>query len=294
MTTLLRSLLFVPGSSTRMIDKSFGVDADAVIYDLEDAVSPAEKDHARSLVVAALRRSPRTGPARWVRINGVGTRTQVDDVTAVVAAAPDVIVLPKADSATLSVLEAQLDELETDRPIRISALIETCRGLLDVEQMCLSSRRLVALQLGAEDLTKQIGVPRTPQGTEILAARSRLVIVGHAFGKHVIDTPNVNVHDEEALAADVARARALGMTGKPCIHPRQIATVNEAFSPSAEAIAEASRIVQAFDEALAQGKGASALDGQMIDAPIVERAKALLERAAAIESKSSKQITERG
>lgn len=266
-----------------MIAKSLHVEeADAVIYDLEDGVSPGEKAAARERVVMALRsraaRGPE-GPKLWVRINAVGDPNEPADVAAIGAARPDAIVLPKADAASVATLESQLNDLEPDDgdPTPIVALIETCRGLLDVEAVCRSCRRLIAIQLGAEDLTREIGVPRTAAGGEIQYARSHLVVVGHAYAKQVLDTPNTAIHDSAALAADAAQARALGMTGKTCIHPDQIETVNRAFAPSDEAIAQARRIVAAFDDAVANGRGAVAIDGRMVDAPVAERARNLLE-----------------
>lgn len=282
MATMLRSLLFVPGSSDRMISKAWTCGADAVILDLEDAVSPEGKDAARERVGEALRnRLHHPHPQVWVRINSVGDEVEVADVRAIAAGRPDGILLPKADSAALAVLEQQLDDLPNtgEDAIAIAALIETCRGLLDSERMCAGSRRLVALQLGAEDLTKELGVPRTAAGSEIQYARSHLVVVGHAYAKQVWDTPNTNIHDLDQLRQDVAVARALGMTDKPCIHPKQLAVVNDEFRPSRAAIAEARRIITAFEAGRADGRGAVALDGRMIDAPIVERAKAVLEQA---------------
>lgn len=277
----LRSLLYVPGSSDKMIAKSLNVEADAVIYDLEDGVSPDEKAAARERVVTALRSrlaGRADGPELWVRINGIGDPNEPADVAAMVAVRPDAIMLPKADAASVAMLESQLNDLEPDScdPTPMAALIETCRGLLDVEAVCRSSRRLIAIQLGAEDLTREIGVPRTAAGDEIQYARSHLVVVGHAYAKQVLDTPNTAVHDSAVLAADAARARALGMTGKTCIHPDQIKTVNRAFAPSDEAIAQAWRIVAAFDDAMANGRGAIAVDGRMVDAPVAERARKLL------------------
>lgn len=292
MSELLRSLLFVPGSSAKMIEKSRSLPADAIIFDLEDAVSPSEKDAAREQVAAAVRdRQGNAGGQRlWVRINAVGDATQVADVQAMVNAGPDAIMLPKADAASLAVVEAQLDELEAagSRPIPIVALVESCRGLLDAERMCLASRRLIGLQLGAEDLTKEMGIARTTEGVEILMARSQLAIVGHAFGKHVLDTPNTAVNDLEQLRGDIDRGRQLGMTGKTCIHPKQLPVVNQEFTPDAEEVAQAERIVTAFDQAVAEGRGAFALDGKMIDAPIAERARALLHRAAAAAARDNR------
>ena len=270
----MRTALYVPGSSPRMIEKSRTLAVDVVIFDLEDAVSHCEKDAARGRVAEELtREAPMT---RWVRVNPVGSAEHVLDLKAILPASPDAILLPMADPESLAALDRYLDGAGGESNIPIVALVETARGLLEVALLCQTSDRLIGLQLGAEDLTAQLGVERTQGGEEIRFARHQLALAAHAYGLMAIDTPNLRLGDDDDLRADIAIARSSGMTAKTCIHPSQLAVVAEAFRPSETEIAWAERVLAAADHAAEEGKGAVALDGQMIDAPVVARARRVL------------------
>jgi citrate lyase subunit beta/citryl-CoA lyase len=274
----LRTALFSPGSAPRMMANALALPVDAVILDLEDAVSPEEKDGARGHVVAAL--ALKASAQRWVRINPVGTMLQIADLERILPAHPDAIVVPKADTAGLEVLARQLEEFEaaggTAPPL--VALIESCRGLLEVAEIA-RHPRVIGLMLGAEDLTAELGIARTSGGSEIQLARQQLAVAARAFNRFALDTPNLGIDDAPALRADITLARSLGLTGKACIHPSQIELVDTGFSPSNAETHWAHRVLGALEESFAEGRGACALDGKMIDAPVAARARRILASA---------------
>ncbi|HJX79315.1 HpcH/HpaI aldolase/citrate lyase family protein [Glutamicibacter sp.] len=274
----LQTALFAPGSSQRMMAKALALPVDAIILDLEDAVSPLEKDTAREYVVQTLQLD--SAAQRWVRINPVGTGLQVNDLAAILPAHPDAIMVPKADEASLSVLSNQLEEFEATGAVAppLIALVETCRGLLQVASIA-SNPRVSGLMLGAEDLTAELGISRTEQGNEIMLARQQLAIAARAYNRFAMDTPHLAIANTEALAADVATARNLGMTSKACIHPSQVSTVQEGFGSTAQEVTWAHRVLAALDQSLAEGRGACALDGKMIDAPVAAQARRILAAA---------------
>jgi len=271
----MRTALYVPGSSPRMVEKSRSLSADVVIFDLEDAVSESEKDAARRRVADEL-----VGPGtvrRWVRVNAGDSPEHVHDLDVILPAVPDAIVLPKADAESVAALDARLDGLAGPASrTPVVALVETSRGLLEIAALCRASRRLIGLQLGAEDLTAEMQVERTADGEEIRFARHRLALAAHAHGLMAIDTPNLAIGDEEALRRDIAVARSCGMTAKSCIHPSQLDVAAAAFRPSEDDVAWAERVLAAAARAADENKGAIALDNQMIDAPVIARARRIL------------------
>jgi len=271
----MRTALYVPGSSPRMIEKSREIDVDAVIFDLEDAVSAAEKESARARVADELRHD--SSMVRWVRVNPVDSAEHLDDLRAVLSTSPDGILLPMADPEAVAALDRFLDNAGSEASnVPIIALVETARGLLEVAALCRASSRLTGLQLGAEDLTAELGVERTAGGEEIRFARHQLALAAHAHGLMAIDTPSLAIGDDDALRADTAIARSCGMTAKTCIHPAQVRVVEAAFRPNPAEVAWAERVLAAAEQATRDGKGAVALDGQMIDAPVVARARRIL------------------
>lgn len=285
--SLRRSLLYVPGSSPRMIAKSLGVDADAIIFDLEDAVSPPEKEAARQRVAEAIGAARQTGREIVVRVNLVASHLGLHDILAIVPQRPDTLIVPKADAAAMIAADTIVGAIEAQLgweagTIGLIPLMETAAAIADAAAIINAVPRIDGVQFGAEDLTKELGIARTAVGDELHHARSVLAFAGRARGIDVIDSPFVDVADTDALTAETRRVKALGMTGKTCIHPDQVAVVNRVFSPSPEEIAQARRIVEAFDGALREGKGACALDGKMIDNPIAERARQILGKAERI------------
>jgi citrate lyase subunit beta / citryl-CoA lyase len=287
---LLRSLMFVPGHQARMVERALGVGEftpsalDVAILDLEDGVPPDEKDRARAAIAAALGR-PSNGdsPARYVRVNrDPGARDA--DLAAVLRRGLEGIVAPKVDHPDeIADLTRDLDEREDAAgmergSIRVVASIESARGLLDARAIAASGDRLIALLFGAEDFARDLSLPteREAEATELVYARSALVVASVAANKHAIDGIWPDVTDTEGLRRDALQGRRLGFIGKSLIHPGQIETINDVFSPSAVEVAYARRVVAAFEGAQSKGRGAVALDGKLLDQPIVERARRTL------------------
>ena len=263
----LRSLLFAPGSDERKLRRAFEAGADAVVADLEDSVAPERKDEARLLVAAVIAAA---GPevTAIVRINGVDTEAFARDVEAVRRLPLAAIVLPKATPQSVGALGP-------DGP-PVIAIIETAQGLRLAYETA-SATRVAALSLGAVDLGLELGLEPRPDGQEVLFARSKLVLDSAAAGiRAPFDLVHVDVRDDEGLEAESRLARSLGFRGKACIHPAQVEIVNRVFSPAEDEIAHARRILDSYERGLAEGRGAVALDGEMIDLPVVERARRLI------------------
>jgi len=284
---LLRSAMFVPGHRARFVDKALGgLAADAIMLDLEDGVPPPEKAGGRQLVAEALGRARVGQTARYVRVNGLGSPWLADDLAAVVRVGLDGLVLPKIDTA------AQLAQVDTwvaghegaqglpRGQVRYIVALESPRGLLNAA----GSARVAALMFGAEDYGRELGLPvrRTGAAGELVYARSALVVAAAAAGVQALDGAWPDIQDAAGLERDCQLARELGYTGKSLIHPGQIGAINAAFSPGADELEYAERVVAAFEEAQAKGEGSIAFGGQLIDLPIVERARRTLALAASL------------
>ena len=283
-----RSLLFLPGNTPNMLINGSCLGADAVIFDLEDAVSPGEKDAARILVRNTMTYMDFRGCEKVVRINGIDTPYWREDLDEILPCRPDLILLPKTGSA-LDIREAdayiaQVEErLGLDSgAVGLVALIETALGVENAFSIASASPRVAALFLGAEDLTADLRCKRTKEGREIEYARTRLVTAARAAGVEVYDTPFTDVNDDEGARSDALTAKSLGFTGKAAISPRHLAAINDVFSPTAEEIDYAYEVMEAIAAAQRQGKGAVALRGKMIDAPIVARARRTIATAQAL------------
>ena len=263
----LRSLLFAPGSDERKLRRALNTGADAVIADLEDAVAPARKDEARALV-ARVFGDEGSVAATMVRVNGTDSPHFERDLDLVQKLPLQAIVLPKATPESV-------DALGPDGP-PVIAIVETAQGLrLDYETA--SHPRVEALVLGAVDLGLELGLESRPDGQEVLFARSKLVMDSAAAGiRGPFDIVHVDVRDEEGLEAESRLARSLGFRGKVCIHPAQVDIVNAVFAPGEDELARARRIVESYTQGIAEGRGAVALDGEMIDLPVFERARLLI------------------
>ncbi len=280
---LCRSYLFAPGSNEKLLGKVFEAGADAVVLDLEDAVAPDRKEQARQMVAAALQNRDCEGTVVYVRINAVSTGLWRDDINTVVGAALHGIRLAKAESADeLKQVDEALTEAEARAGLPVGLLtitptIESARGLLAAAEMAKSSR-VEALSFGAADFCRDIGAEPDAAETETLYARSQLVLISRAAGIH---PPIASVHtwikDPDGLRATSEAARRLGFFGRSCIHPSQIPIIHEVFTPTAEQVAEASALIEAFENAVAAGVGAVALaNGQFVDRAVVERARAIV------------------
>ena len=283
-----RSMLFLPGNNPNMLINGNCLGSDAVIFDLEDAVSPAEKDAARILVRNTMRYMDFRGCEIIVRINSIDTPYWKQDLDAILPQQPGLILLPKTGAAR-DVLEADayMTELEqklglAPNTVGLMPLIETALGVENAFAIATASPRVRALFLGAEDLTADLRCKRTKEGREIEYARTRLVMAARAAGVEVYDTPFTDVNDDEGIRKDAAYAKALGFSGKASISPRHVGAINEVFSPTQADIDYAYEVMDAIALAKEQGKGAIALRGKMIDAPIVARAKQTIAAAEAL------------
>lgn len=294
---LLRSWMFVPGHRQNMIDKALGLGVDAVMLDTEDGVAPAEKDTARRQIAAALDRAhtagesaPRRGPARYVRVNAVGHERMRADFEVVIRPGLEGVVLPKVETAEqVAHVGGLLDRLEPERrlapgSVRILIAVESPKGLMNALAIATASPRVAGLMFGAEDFGKELGLPvnRTGEARELIYARSALVMAGAAAHVQLVDGVWPDIKNYEGLRGYAIQARRLGFTGMSLIHPGQIETINAVFSPGKDEVEYAQQVVRAFEEAQARGEGSIALGGQLIDLPIVERARRTLELARAL------------
>ena len=273
-----RSMLFLPGNTPNMLINGGTLGSDAVIFDLEDAVSPAEKDAARILVRNTIKYMDLGSCEVIVRINSIDTPFWKADIDQILPQKPDLILLPKTSSAA-DVLEADayLTQVEerlgyARNTVGLMPLIETAMGVENAFAIASASDRVQALFLGAEDLTADLRCKRTKEGREIEYARTRLVVAARAANVDVYDTPFTDVNDDEGIWTDAQLAKALGFTGKASISPRHVDVINQVFSPTQKEIDYAYEVMDAIRLAEKQGKGAIALHGKMIDAPIVARA----------------------
>ncbi len=263
----LRSLLFAPGSDEQKLLRALEAGADAMIADLEDAVAPARKDEARALVKRVLGRS-RSTAAMMVRVNGVESPHFEPDLELVQGLPLQAIVMPKATPESVAALG------RSGPPV--IAIVETAQGLRLAYETALHPR-VEALLLGAVDLGLELGLEVRPDGQEVLFARSKLVLDSAAAGiRGPFDLVHLDVRDGEGLETECRLARSLGFRGKACIHPAQVDIVNAVFAPGKGELARARRIVESYERGTAEGRGAVALDGEMIDLPVVERARRLI------------------
>ncbi len=281
-------MLFLPGNNPNMLINAGYLGADAVIFDLEDAVSPAEKDAARILVRNTMRDMDLEKQEIIVRINAIDTEFFKADIDAILPEKPDIILLPKT-GAPQDILAADeyITELEKKFGFEVGstgimALIETALGVENAYAIASCSKRVKALLLGAEDLTADLQCVRTKEGKEIEYSRGRVVVAARAAGIDVYDTPFTDVNDDEGIIADTTFAKGLGFSGKASISPRHIEVINDIFSPTQAEIDYAYEVVDAINLAKRQGKGAIALRGKMIDAPIVARAERTIAMAEAM------------
>ncbi len=280
-----RSLLFLPGNNPNMLINGNCLGSDAVIFDLEDAVSPAEKDAARILVRNTMKYMDFRGCEIIVRVNSVDTEYFKADIDAILPQKPNLILLPKTSTAEEAIFAdnymAEVEEkLGFEKgSVGLMPLIETALGVENSFAIASSCERIKALFLGAEDLTADLQCKRTREGREIEYARTRLVVAARAAGVDVYDTPFTDVNDDEGIFEDASLAKALGFTGKAAISPRHVEAINSVFSPTEAEIDYAYEVMDAIKLAKEQGKGAIALHGKMIDAPIVARAERTISMA---------------
>jgi len=277
-----RSRLYVPGSEPKYLINAALHGADAIILDLEDSVHPAEKDAARLLVRNALRAVDFLGCERMVRINQLPWG--LEDLNEVVPESPDVILIPKVESPKQIVeVDHRIAAIKADygitRPIWIMPILESALGIENAFAVATASENIVAVTIGLEDYTADLGVVKTATGAESLFARQRVVNAARAAGLQAIDSVFGDVGDVDGLRAWGLNSRALGFGGMGCVHPLQIPVIHEAFSPTSEEVEKARKIVAAYHEAQEKGLGVVSLGSKMIDPPVVQRALKLIARA---------------
>lgn len=292
---LMRSWMFVPGHRQRMVDKALTLtNLDAVMLDIEDGVPVHEKENARRLIGSSLATldCEQKGPARYVRINAVGHERMYADLAAVIQKGTDGLAVPKVETAEqVKLVSAILDDQERRAKlpagkVRLLIALESPRGLLNAADIATSSPRVIGLMFGAEDLGKELGLPlrREAEARELLYHRSMLVMAAAAANVQAVDGVWPEIQDLEGLKRYAIQGRRLGFTGMSLIHPGQIDTINQVFSPAEDEVAYCQQVIKAFEEAVTRGDGSIAFGGQLIDLPIVERARRTVAFASGLAS----------
>jgi citrate lyase subunit beta-like protein len=281
-----RALLYVPGDDRHKIEKAAGLTVDCICMDMEDGVALERKPKARAEIANALDDVDFGQSERLARINGIGTGLERDDLLAVLPHRPDGIVIPKVEDlkqiewASELIEAAELRSGWAMNSIRILVDVETPKGVLNVKEIA-SHPRLDALIFGGEDFAAALGATRTPEAVELLYARQAVLTAAAANGLQAIDLVAIDFKDLSTLRLEASLGAGLGFTGKQIIHPAQVEPVQSAFTPGSEAITQARRIVDGFEASKKEGRGAFALDGRMIDMPLVKNARKVLDRARA-------------
>jgi citrate lyase subunit beta/citryl-CoA lyase len=278
-----RSVLYMPGSNQRAMEKAKGLPADCLVLDLEDAVAPAQKPEARKLVVDAVAGGGYGRRELAIRINALDTEWGEDDLIAVAGSRANAICLPKVESAdqVLAVAKA-FDNLRVPADMAIWAMLETPRGILNAASIAASHPRLAVLVMGTSDLAKDLRVPHTPDRLGLLASLGASVLAARAFGLDILDGVHLDIADIEGFRAICEQGRKLGFDGKTLIHPNQIAAANEVFGPGEAAVDHAQRILGVWDEAQREGRGVALLDGRLVENLHADEARRVLAIAATI------------
>jgi citrate lyase beta subunit len=277
----------MPGDDRRKIEKATTLGVDCVCMDMEDGVAITHKAEARAVIAQAMKELDFGKSERCIRINSVGSGFEKYDLAAAAATNPDAVVVPKVETAQqLRSISEYIEMYELASKMEIGTIrmlvgVETARGILNLKEIAEADRRLEAIIFGAEDYAASIGATRTKESTEVLYARSAVVMACAANELQAIDMVYIDFRDAEGLRAEANQGAQLGFSGKQIIHPNQVTPVQEAFTPSGEAIEYAQRVVAAFAASQKEGRGAFALDGKMIDMPLLKNAQKVLERARA-------------
>jgi citrate lyase subunit beta/citryl-CoA lyase len=280
-------MMYIPGNNPGMIREGHIYGSDSLMFDLEDSVSLKEKDAARFLVYNALKTIDYEGTETVVRVNGLDTPFGRDDFEAIVRAKPDIIRLPKTEKPE-DIIEADklISEIETKvgmevGTVKLMAAIESALGIINAYDIAKASPRLIAIAIGAEDFVTDMKTTRSKDGVELMMARSQVLLAARAAGIYALDTVFSDINDEEGFINEVKHIKQLGFDGKSVIHPKQIEPVHRIYTPSNKEIEKSIRVLNAIEEAERNGSGVIALDGKMIDGPIVERARRVIELAIA-------------
>jgi citrate lyase subunit beta / citryl-CoA lyase len=278
-----RSVLYMPGSNARALEKAKTLPADALILDLEDAVAPDAKALGRAQVCDVVRSGQYGNRIVTIRVNGLDTGWHADDIAAAAAAGPAAIVVPKVNSADdVRRIEAELDAADAGPQVAIWAMIETPTAILAVADIAASTPRLTALVMGTNDLISELRGLITADRAALLGALTRSVLAARAAGKIILDGVYNDVNDADGFAAECHQGRVLGFDGKTLIHPGQLEPCNAAFAPSTQDIAHAQAVIEAFEQSLRQGRGVATVDGKLIENLHVAEARRILAFAEVI------------
>ena len=278
--------MFVPGNNPGMMADAYIYGPDSIMLDLEDSVTMAEKDTARLLVYNALKTIDSGDTEMVVRINPLNTPYGKKDIEAVVKAGVDVIRMPKTETAE-EVIEVEREIEKVEKEIgclgrtQIMAAIESALGVVNAYAIATASKRMMGIALGAEDYSANLKTQRTPEGSELLLARETIVVAARAAGIDALDTVYSNLNDMETFRNEVEAIKKLGFDGKSIINPRQIEVVNEVFAPKEKDIQKSLTILAAIKEAEKKGSGVIAVNGKMVDRPVVLRAQRTIDLAIA-------------
>jgi citrate lyase beta subunit len=277
----------MPGDDRRKIEKATTLGVDCICMDMEDGVALTRKTEARAVIAQAMKELDFGNSERCIRINSFGSGFEKFDLAAAVATNPDTIVVPKVESAAqVRSTSEYIEVYERSSRMEIGTIrmlvgVETAKGIMNLKEIAEADRRLEAIIFGAEDFAASVGATRTREGTEVLYARSAVVTACAANELQALDMVYIDFRDVEGLRAEAEQGARLGFSGKQIIHPNQVEEVQEALTPSAEAIEYAQRVVNTFAASQREGKGAFALDGRMIDMPLLKNAQNVLDRAKA-------------
>ncbi len=277
-----RSVLYIPGSRPRALEKAKGLPVDAIIFDLEDAVAADEKPAARALLTETLRAGGYGPRAQIVRINGMDTAWGAEDLKVIAQAGPQGILLPKVNHAgDVAAIAARLDTIPEAANTQLWAMMETPLGILNAQEIA-HAPRMAGMVMGTNDLAKDLNTRAGTRREPMLASLGLCVLAGRAAGIVIVDGVYNAFKDEDGLRAECEQGRDMGFDGKTLIHPAQVAVTNEAFAPSDAEIDLASRQIAAFDAAVAEGQGVAVVDGRIVENLHVETARATLAKARAI------------
>jgi citrate lyase subunit beta/citryl-CoA lyase len=278
-----RSVLFMPASNARALDKARTLPADGLIFDLEDAVAPGAKVTARAMAVAAARSGGYGGREVVIRANGLDTPWGLDDLDAIATSGADAVLLPKVESpATVAAALAALAAGGAPDTMAVWCMLETPRGILAAESIAGASPRVAVLVLGTSDLTAELGARATQDRRALATSLGLAVLAARAHGKAILDGVHLELTDEEGFLLACRQARDMGFDGKTLIHPKQIAAANAAFAPSEDEVARARRVIDAHEAAVALGHGVAVLDGRLVENLHAAEARRVLAVAQAI------------
>ena len=282
-----RALLYMPGDDRRKIEKSTKLGVDSICMDMEDGVAANMKAEARAVIAQAMKDLDFGQTERCIRINSIGSGLEKRDLAAALSTRPDAIVVPKVETAEqVQWVSEHIETYELSSNsklggIRLLVGVETAKGVLNLKEIASADKRLEAIIFGGEDFAASIGAVRTRAASELLYARQATVTACAANDLQAIDIVFIDFKDDEGLRLEAEQGAGFGFSGKQIIHPNQVWVAQEAFAPSDSAIEYAKRIVESFEASQKEGKGAYALDGKMIDMPLLKNAQKVLDRAKA-------------